>query len=138
MHKFAKKAAAVAVATGISLGGLLVSASPAAAATYGGECGSGYKVVNEDNIGSKGTVYLTYNSSNGYNCVVAKRNNPGSAILMEAGLSVSPAGNHWDVYDGGYYTTYAGPVYLHASGQCVDWMGRITGTEGGDRGTNCG
>ncbi|PDP89450.1 spore-associated protein A [Glycomyces fuscus] len=138
MNKFLTRAAAVAAAAGIGLGGLLVSASPAAAATYGNECGSGYVVVNQDNIGSKGTVFLTYNSSNGYNCVVAKRNNPGSAVLVEAGLSISPAGNHWDVYDGGYFTTYAGPIYLNAAGRCVDWMGRITGTQGGDEGTNCG
>ncbi|WDZ88574.1 spore-associated protein A [Nocardiopsis sp. HUAS JQ3] len=138
MKKLAQRAAAVVAAAGIGLGGLLVSASPAAAATYGGECGSGYGVVNQDSIGSKGTVFLTYNSSNGYNCVVAKRNNPGSAVLIEAGLSISPAGNHWDVFDGGYYTTYAGPIYLNAANRCVDWMGRITGTEGGKRGTNCG
>jgi hypothetical protein len=118
--------------------GAFGAASPASAATYGGECGSGYGVVNSDAIGSKGTVFLTYNRSTGRNCVVAKRNSVGSAVLIEAGLSISPAGSHWDVFDGGFYTSYAGPIYLSAAGKCVDWMGRITGTEGGKRGTNCG
>ncbi|RKS09156.1 hypothetical protein DFP74_4885 [Nocardiopsis sp. Huas11] len=138
MKKLTTKAAAVAAAAAIAVSGVLVSASPAAAATYGGECGSGYKVVNEDNVGSKGTVYLTYNSSTGRNCVVTKRHSPGSAVVIEAGLSVSPAGNHWAAYEGGSFTSYAGPVYLNAAGKCVDWMGRIGGTEGGERGTNCG
>ncbi|MUL42475.1 spore-associated protein A [Streptomonospora sp. PA3] len=133
-----QKTAAVIGATLAMAAGAVAAASPAAAATYGGECGSGYQVVNSDNIGSRGTVFLTYNSGNGYNCVVAKRNNPGSRVIIEAGLSVSPAGNHWDVYDGGRYTTYAGPIYLHAADRCVDWMGRISGVEGGKRGTNCG
>jgi hypothetical protein len=110
----------------------------AAAASYGGECGSGYGVVNSAAIGSKGTVFLTYNASNGYNCVVAKRNSTGSAVLVEAGLAIHPVGTHWPKFDGGYYTSYAGPLYLSAADKCVDWMGRISGTEGGKRGTNCG
>ncbi|WP_304454709.1 spore-associated protein A [Nocardiopsis sp. YSL2] len=138
MKKLTKKTAAVAMATAFAVSGVLVSASPAAAATYGGECGSGYKVVNQDNVGNKGTVYLTYNSSTGKNCVVTKRNSPGSRVIIEAGLSISPAGTHWAAYEGDYFTSYAGPVYLNAAGKCVDWMGRISGTEGGDRGTNCG
>ncbi|MFC7328672.1 spore-associated protein A [Marinactinospora rubrisoli] len=133
-----KKAIAVAAVAAASLTGLVAGASPAAAATYGGECGSGYSVVNSAPIGSVGTVFLTYNSSNGYNCVVAKRNSVGSAVLIEAGLAVSPVGGHWTEFDGGYFTSYAGPIRLHAAGRCVDWMGRINGVEGGKRGTNCG
>ncbi|MEU0517494.1 spore-associated protein A [Streptosporangium sp. NPDC006007] len=133
-----KKVAAAAVFAVTALAGALATASPAAAAAYGGECGSGYSVVNSAAIGNKGTVFLTYSSSTRKNCVVAKRNTAGSAVLVEAGLSISPAGNHWDVYDGGNYTSYAGPIYLSAANRCVDWMGRITGTEGGKRRTNCG
>ncbi|WP_433424256.1 spore-associated protein A [Microtetraspora malaysiensis] len=133
-----KKAAAAAAVAVTALVGAMATASPASAATYGNECGSGYAVVNSAAIGTKGTVFLTYSSATGKNCVVAKRNSAGSAVLVEAGLSVNPAGNHWDVYDGGYYTSYAGPIYLSASGKCVDWMGRISGTEGGKRKTNCG
>ncbi|MGW0593860.1 spore-associated protein A [Streptosporangium sp. NPDC002607] len=133
-----KKTITAAALVVTALTGALATASPAAAATYGGECGSGYTVVNSAAIGSKGTVFLTYSSSTGRNCVVAKRNTAGSAVLVEAGLSVSPAGNHWDVYEGDYFTSYAGPIYLSAAGRCVDWMGRISGTEGGKRATNCG
>ncbi|MEU4568120.1 spore-associated protein A [Micromonospora sp. NPDC023956] len=130
-------AATVTVAAGM-MAGVLAAAPPAYAATYGGECGSGYGVVNSDAIGSKGTVFLTFNSGTRKNCVVAKRNAVGSAVLIEAGLAIHPVGTHWPAYDGGYYTSYAGPVYLSAAGKCVDWMGRISGTQGGKRGTNCG
>jgi len=133
-----RKTAAVFGATAVLMTGTAVAAPPAAAATYGGECGSGYNVVNRDAIGNRGTVFLTYNNGNGKNCVLAKRNSPGSRVIVEAGLSISPAGSHWDRYDGGRYTTYAGPIYLEAAGNCVDWMGRISGVEGGKRGTNCG
>lgn len=133
----AKTATAAALGT-TALAATLLAATPASAATYGGECGSGYTVVNSDPIGSKGTVFLTYSSSTGKNCVVAKRNSAGSAVLVEAGLSVNPVGNHWPAYDGGYFTSYAGPIYVSAAGKCVDWMGRITGTEAGKRKTNCG
>ncbi|XVU28001.1 hypothetical protein ACQPZJ_13420 [Actinoplanes sp. CA-054009] len=123
---------------GSLVAGSLVPASPAFAASYGGECGSGYSVVNSAAIGSKGTVYLTYSAATGKNCVVAKRNSAGSAVLVEAGLGLNPVGTHWPQFDGGYYTSYAGPLYLSAADRCVDWMGRISGTEGGKRGTNCG
>ncbi|TDC85394.1 spore-associated protein A [Micromonospora sp. KC606] len=136
--KLIKTAAVTATCTATMVAGALAVASPAYAATYGGECGSGYGVVNSAAIGSKGTVFLTYNSSTGRNCVIAKRNSAGSAVLIEAGLGISPVGTHWPAYDGGYYTSYAGPIYLSAADKCVDWMGRISGTEGGKRRTNCG
>ncbi|ROO90399.1 hypothetical protein EDD29_8124 [Actinocorallia herbida] len=133
-----KRTATTAALSVTALAVTFAVAGPAAAATYGGECGSGYSVVNSAAIGSKGTVFLTYSFATGKNCVVAKRNSAGSAVLLEAGLSVSPVGTHWPAYDGGYYTSYAGPIYVSAAGKCVDWMGRITGTEAGKRGTNCG
>ena len=137
--KFVKTAATAAAVTATVMAGALTAAAPAyAAATYGGECGSGYGVVNSAAIGTKGTVFLTYSASTGKNCVVAKRNAAGSAVLLEAGLAVHPVGSHWTVYEGDYFTSYAGPIYLSAADRCVDWMGRISGTEGGKRGTNCG
>ncbi|PZG02918.1 spore-associated protein A [Micromonospora deserti] len=136
--KLVKTTAATFACTATMVAGALAAATPAYAATYGGECGSGYGVVNSAAIGTKGTVFLTYNSSTGKNCVIAKRNTAGSAVLIEAGLAVHPVGNHWTAYEGGYFTSYAGPIYLSAADKCVDWMGRISGTEGGKRGTNCG
>ncbi|MFJ2029401.1 spore-associated protein A [Streptosporangium sp. NPDC087985] len=139
MIRISKKVAAMGLTAVAMAAGTLATATPASAAIYGAQCGSGYSVVNQLHLpDSRGTVFLTYSSATGKNCVVAKRNTSGSAVLIEAGLSVSPAGNHWDVYQGDYYTSYAGPIYLSAAGKCVDWMGRISGTEGGKRGTNCG
>lgn len=137
--KLGKTAAATLAVTATVVAGALAGATPAfAAAGYGGECGSGYGVVNSAAIGTKGTVFLTYSASTGKNCVVAKRNAVGSAVIVEAGLAVHPVGSVWTVYQGDYFTSYAGPIYLSAADQCVDWMGRISGTEGGKRGTNCG
>jgi hypothetical protein len=136
--KLGKTTAAAVAVTATMVAGTLAAATPAFAASYGGECGSGYGVVNSAAIGSKGTVFLTYNSSTGKNCAVAKRNSAGSAVLIEVGLGINPVGSHWPAYEGNYFTSYAGPIYLSAADQCVDWMGRISGTEGGKRRTNCG
>ncbi|MEV0155407.1 hypothetical protein AB0H57_16925 [Micromonospora sp. NPDC050686] len=136
--KLVKTTAATVALTATAMAGALAAATPAYAATYGGECGSGYSVVNSAPIGTKGTVFLTYSSSTGKNCAIAKRNTAGSAVLIEVGLGINPVGSHWPAYEGNYFTSYAGPIYLSAANKCVDWMGRISGTEGGKRGTNCG
>ncbi|MFH8402160.1 spore-associated protein A [Streptomyces anulatus] len=107
-----------------------------AAAKYNGACGGGYSVVNSAQIGTKGTVFLTYNSATGKNCVVTVRTTPGKAVHMTASLGfASPTTT---VSDTGYYTTYAGPVYLDARGLCVTWRGEISGEVAGKNGTNCG
>ncbi|MEV0620058.1 spore-associated protein A [Nonomuraea sp. NPDC050404] len=118
--------------------GAVLMTSPAAAATYAGECGAGYRVVNSAPIGRLGTVFLAYSSASGKNCVIAKRHRAGSRVVIEAGLGVHPVGPHWPAYQGDRFTSYAGPVRLAAAGRCVDWMGRISGVEGGKRRTNCG
>ncbi|MBT2901685.1 MULTISPECIES: spore-associated protein A [unclassified Streptomyces] len=108
----------------------------AAAAKYNGACGGGYSVVNSAQIGTKGTVFLTYSSATGKNCVVTVRTTPGKAVHMTASLGfASPTTT---VSDTGYYTTYAGPVYLDARGLCVTWRGEISGEVAGKNGTNCG
>lgn len=109
--------------------------APAAAAAYSGDCGSGYGVVNQAPV-SGGTVYLTYNNSNGRNCVVVMRSDPGSSMNMDASLK-SADSTSWKT-DPGSFTTYAGPVYLDAAGQCVDWGGAIGGEWVVRNGTNCG
>ncbi|MFJ8043371.1 hypothetical protein ACIRBX_23030 [Kitasatospora sp. NPDC096147] len=84
-------------------------------------CGPGYKVVDSEKLINRDVwVYLTYNSSNGYNCVVTVRDVAGAPVHMSAGLTVagSPQKN-----DTGYYGSYAGPVYAHAAGKCVKWNG---------------
>lgn len=119
----------------IALAAALASPAPAAAASYGGECGSGYGVVNQASI-TGGTVYLAYNNSNGRNCVVVIRSNAGAAMNMDASLKRSDA-TSWQT-DPGNWTTYAGPVYLEAAGHCVDWGGVIGNEWVVRNGTNCG
>ncbi|MFF6995331.1 spore-associated protein A [Streptomyces sp. NPDC008313] len=130
-------AAAFAPAAGAAAPAASGAARPAAtAAAYNGACGSGYSVVNSANIGSKGTVFLTYSSATGKNCVVTVRATSGTAVHMSASLGfASPTTT---VVDEGYYTSYAGPVYLDARGLCVTWRGEIAGEVAGKNGTNCG
>ncbi|MGW8982006.1 spore-associated protein A [Streptomyces parvus] len=128
--------AAVALAPAAVAAERAAAAPKAAAAQYNGVCGSGYAVVNSAQIGTKGTVFLTYNSATGKNCVVTIRTKPGKAVHMTASLGfASPT--TW-VTDTGYFTTYAGPVYLDARGLCVTWRGEISGEVAGKNGTNCG
>ncbi|MDT0304592.1 spore-associated protein A [Streptomonospora wellingtoniae] len=133
-----KRAAAAGLALAGAMTATVATAVPASAAAYNGVCGSGHVVVNSDNVGSKGTVYLTYNSNTGKNCVVTIRNNPGARLDMNAyiGPSDSPYGEQ--IVDSGDYTTYAGPVKWDLAGRCVDWGGYIDGASGGKKGTNCG
>ncbi len=119
----------------IALVAVLAQAVPAAAASYGGECGSGYGVVNQADI-SGGTVYLAYNNSSGKNCVVVVRSSSGAAMNMDAVLKTSDS-TSWES-DPGNWTAYAGPVYLSAAGRCVDWGGVVGDAWVVRTGTNCG
>ncbi|WP_370011222.1 spore-associated protein A [Nocardiopsis sp. LDBS0036] len=124
-----------AAVAGLALTMAVGTPMPATAASYGGQCGSGYGVVNEASVNG-GTVFLTYNNSNGRNCVVVVRTDPGSAVNMDAALKRSDS-TSWDT-DPGDWTEYAGPVYADAAGHCVDWGG-VVGDEWVLRnGTNCG
>ncbi|MBW1603999.1 spore-associated protein A [Streptomyces sp. JJ66] len=115
------------------------AAPPTAAAAYNGACGSGYSVVNSAPVANEGTVFLTYSPSARANCVVTIRNNPGSSRYMSAVLSTGRGADFRTSRDEGYYTRYAGPVYLTGtSGACVSWFGEIDGQVGGKNNTNCG
>ncbi|SBT49220.1 spore-associated protein A [Micromonospora narathiwatensis] len=135
--RISRKIAALGVTAAAVTAGALVNAGPAYAALYGGQCGSGYNIVNlADFPDLRGTVYLTYNASTGKNCVVTIREKPGTATLMEA--YVRRSGNTAWIKESDNFTTYAGPVYVSAAGSCVDWGGTI-GTASQTRyGTNCG
>jgi hypothetical protein len=137
MMRVSKKIAMTGLATLAMAGGALATAAPASASTYGGQCGSGYSVVNQRTISGKGTVFLTYNSSNGYNCVVTIRDTPGTAVPMMAAIARQSDPAWYDI-DEGSYTTYAGPVYRYAKGYCVTWGGAISGVYAGGVNTNCG
>ncbi|MFD7919260.1 spore-associated protein A [Streptomyces sp. NPDC059740] len=109
-------------------------ATAARAAAYNGACGSGYTVINSAPIGSLGTVYLTYNSAKGTNCVVTQRAKAGTAVPMSATVSTKFGTDT----DKGNYTTYAGPVTVNGRGVCVAWGGAISGQSYANAGSNCG
>lgn len=127
--------ARTAAATVTSVTPAVVAKPAGTVAPYNGACGTGYGVVNSAEIGVEGTVYLTYSRATGDNCVVTIRNTPGKRVPMVAQLTVTSTSE--TAADNGNYTTYAGPVYLHAAGRCVNWYGAINGASNGKIGTNC-
>ncbi|GAA2678658.1 hypothetical protein GCM10010412_062030 [Nonomuraea recticatena] len=85
-------------------------------------CGSGYKVIDSAALGTAGTVYLLYNSANGYNCVATiKKTSLGTATATSAYLEVQ---GRTRVTDSGNFAYYAGPVRASAADKCVRWGGK--------------
>lgn len=85
-------------------------------------CGTGYTVVDSAGLGTAGSVYLLYNSGNGYNCVVTlKKTSLGTATATTAYLEVQGSTR---ITDTGNYGYYAGPVKAAAPGKCVKWGGK--------------
>lgn len=125
--KLTRKLAGAGATVALTLAGLAGTAGPAQAAAYNGACGAGYQVIDKLTVGGTGTgtAYLTYN--NGWNCVVTVSNTPGQRDWMEASIELSDGGD-W-ITDAKYYTKYAGPVYVYAPNQCIDW-GRTVGYKG--------
>ncbi|KIF66925.1 hypothetical protein HY68_34400 [Streptomyces sp. AcH 505] len=139
--KLIRHAAGVATVAVVVTGGALALAAPASAsapaaastaatsssetpvAKYNGACGAGHKVIDSANMENLGTTFLTYNATTGENCVVTVRTKPGAAVDMFARLSSKTGGT---ATDRGRFTTYAGPVYIQARGECVTWEGGIT------------
>jgi hypothetical protein len=118
-------AAACAGAIGIVAATAALVPATASAAAYGNQCGNGYNVIDSHPLRG-GTIYLTYNGDK--NCVVTIRDQQGGRINMAAGVELSK--NHRDfAQDQKPYTWYAGPVYLQAQHQCIDWGGLIGGTD---------
>jgi len=118
----AKKTVAVCASViGITAGMAVFLPATASAATYGGQCGKGYAVIDSRNLDG-GTVFLTYNGKT--NCVVTVRDQPGKPVRMSAGLR--PSRDQRDVViDDAKYTEFAGPVKVEAKGECIDWGGLI-------------
>lgn len=105
----------------------------ASAATYNGKCGAGYRVIDQGNLAG-GTVFLAYSRATGKNCVVTVRDRPGERLFMAARVSLS--GQPWNS-DEGQYTRYAGPVFVPARHQCIDWGGTIGSSEYYEYGVHC-
>ncbi|MGW4443952.1 spore-associated protein [Streptomyces sp. NPDC004682] len=136
--RFSRSVLAVTAAAALAGGATTALASPASAApntTPQKVCGSGYKTVNSAPVGSLGTVYLTYNSANGKNCVATIRSSPGTATEMSAWVYVPDT----DAYDEDYgtYTSYAGPTYVYGKAHCVSWGGQIRNVYVQVTGSNC-
>ncbi|MFD4034708.1 spore-associated protein [Streptomyces sp. NPDC058637] len=130
----ASAGAVAALAVGATAA-LSTTASAAPNVTPQGVCGSAYKTVNSVPVGSLGTVYLTYNSSNGKNCVATIRTNPGTAKSMSVYIYVPDTDTWADDY--GNYTSYAGPAYAYGKGHCVSWGGNIANVYVSVENTNC-
>ncbi|MEG8275133.1 spore-associated protein [Streptomyces sp. AHA2] len=137
--RFARSALSAAALTALALGTTTALAAPASAVpntTPQKVCGSAYRTVNSAAIGSLGTVYLTYNASNGENCVVTIRNSPGAAVDMALWIEVPDTSERGEDY--GRYTSYAGPAYVYGKGHCVDWGGGISNVHVQVHNSNCG
>ncbi|WP_030355914.1 hypothetical protein [Streptomyces scopuliridis] len=136
--RMARNVATAGALTALAVGAATAFSTTASAApnvTPQGVCGSAYKTVNSAPIGSLGTVYLTYNSSNGKNCVATIRANPGAAKYMSAYIYV-PDSDEW-AGDSGNYTSYAGPAYVYGKGHCVSWGGSIDNVYVSVENSNC-
>ncbi|MEU1117425.1 MULTISPECIES: spore-associated protein [unclassified Streptomyces] len=129
----------LAAVSALVAGSSAVLASPASAAantTPQKVCGSSYKTVNSAAVGSLGTIYLTYNASNGRNCVATIRSSPGAAVDMSTWVYV--ADTDQGDSDSGTFTSYAGPASVYGKGHCVDWGGSIKNVYVSVYGSNCG
>ena len=103
----------------------LATGSPATTNPYTAAevCGDGYAVIDSQALGTSGTVYLLYDSSNGYNCVATiKSTSIGTASATSAMLQVQ---DKTAVTDSGDYAYYAGPVRASATDTCVKWGGSV-------------
>jgi hypothetical protein len=122
--RIAAAAAAVVVgATALAVSPGVANASDVNPYSASALCGSGYKVIDHGAVEGAFYTYLLYNSSNHKNCAVT---------LKQKNLTTK---NTTDVYiltasektaeDFGSYTSYAGPIYLSAPGECVKFGGEV-------------
>ncbi|MGA5066920.1 serine/threonine protein kinase [Streptomyces exfoliatus] len=111
-----------------------VSATPAFAATLADKavsiCGSGYYVQRSHVLSSSETQGVTsfqlYNASTKKNCAVTLKHPTSSSFYggeTTLGAGIRAANGSW-IKDEDLYAYYAGPVYLYAPGQCVQFWGK--------------
>ncbi|GAA1945121.1 spore-associated protein A [Kitasatospora viridis] len=121
-------AAVLAAATA----GLVGLPGTAQAAAYNGACGPGYSILQGASVWG-GSVYLLYNGST--DCVVTVRNTPGAYYSMRATVGLTGGQQYTNA---GNFTSYAGPVYVYAPGQCINWSGEINHSAAGYSDVHCG
>jgi hypothetical protein len=85
-------------------------------------CGSGFKQIDSQNLGSAGKVVLLYSAATGQNCVTTLRNSGSGKAAVQAYLEVQGKARKTD---SGSYQYYAGPVKDTARKTCVKWGGAI-------------
>ncbi|MEU7740778.1 peptidoglycan recognition family protein [Nonomuraea sp. NPDC049158] len=99
-------------------------------------CGTGFKVIDSAALGTAGTVYLTYNSTTGYNCVATiKKTQLGTASATTAYLEVE---GQTRITDTGNFAYYAGPVRANAADKCVRWGGKAGASTYDSPSEHCG
>ncbi|MBN6055177.1 hypothetical protein JYK22_24790, partial [Nonomuraea sp. RK-328] len=106
---------------------LVAGAAPAGAA---GPCGSTYSRVGVYAIkrgdGTRtGTLEVYYSSSSGKNCALTYGYGAYANTRSWKGVTISRGDGTGKDPDAGHYETYAGPVYVSASGQCIDVTGTV-------------
>ncbi|WP_024805755.1 hypothetical protein [Nocardia sp. BMG51109] len=138
MGKAKKTVVACMGALGIAAAGAAIFPATASAAGYGGQCGAGYDVIDSHEL-KGGTIFLTYNGDQ--NCVVTVRDKAGDPTKMGAGVRVFDGSGNQKYENEGEFQEYAGPVFVSAKGQCVDWGGYIGSAENqwtANEPTHCG
>jgi hypothetical protein len=120
----AAAAAVVAGATALAVGPGAAYASDVNPNSASALCGSGYKVIQTHATEGAFYTYLLYNSSNGKNCAVTlKQKNLGTKNTTDVYLLSQKTQKSAE--DFGSYTSYAGPIYLSAPGECVKFGGSV-------------
>jgi hypothetical protein len=119
----------------------LVALTPSAAhatpnSPYRGQCGSGYGVIDWRNLGTYAVAYLTWNNNTGRNCMVTQRN----TIFTTTTFLTARIGVYGGVHrsDSGNYYSHAGPVYVYAVNQCINWAGSAYGYSFAQNRVHCG
>lgn len=97
-------------------------------------CGSGFKVIDSRGI-TGATIYLLYNSSTEYNCVVTLATTVNGSVSMNATLAVQGGSSGSNA---GSFTYYAGPVKEHAPSECVKWGGSYKSSSWTSSWSHCG
>jgi len=126
---------AVALATCGLIG---FSAGPASAIPRTNYCGSAYGFLKSWRIEWRGQaggyIDVYYNSSNGYNCVIARTNDSVISSAWDIVASARKSGGTWQTdgdKPGQSFTKYAGPLYIYAPSSCIDIYGSFDTSGGG-------
>lgn len=124
MRHVLRAVVAICAALGISLA---FAGSAQAASNPVTVCGSGYYIQDSHELGlvvstngPQAIVYLLYNASSGYNCVVTVVT--GEQVSNPINARIRVEGGSW-ISDPGNYNSYAGPVRVKAAGKCVQYSG---------------